>query len=66
MAEWQAADTAPYDTPVLAFCPDPTFGGRIEVLTRCNLLRGQGDSWCWGEEYFFQVTHWMPLPEPPK
>ena len=64
--EWQPIETAPYDVPVLVFCPkrgpEPD---QQQVLTRQILPRNQGEWWVWGDEYSFEPTHWMPLPKPP-
>ena len=49
---------------VLTYGPD----GIIDVLTR---YKASKNSWKWGRDgefitLVFDITHWMPLPEPPK
>ena len=59
--EWQPIETAPKDgTPVLAWLVNPSGDEYITVI-KANRSGG----WDWRSIYF-EPTHWMPLPEPPK
>lgn len=68
MAKWQPIETAPKDGTLILIYEK---GGRIQVAKW--LLDGPGYCWCVqltqvlsGDTYpTTDVTHWMPLPEPP-
>lgn len=69
MSEWQPIETAPKDVPILV-----TDGKHIVVIKRGILIGNvpwpdpvgfAGYDWEWNFEYA-DLTHWMPLPEPPK
>lgn len=78
MSEWQPIETAPKDgTEFIAFCEDgdywlirwfPTPSENEHLLERYASARG---AWCAGKDVGEAVvipclSHWMPLPEPPK
>lgn len=53
--------------------PHSEFGESDEVLTISEMgvmrvLYFDGGCWCYptGEVFRYRITHWMPLPEPPK
>lgn len=60
MGEWQPIETAPKDRTRLLL-----WGGNY-----CWLGFWNGRSWSWDNGDYYDclrdVTHWMPLPEPPK
>jgi hypothetical protein len=67
MSEWQTIETAPRDgTPILVVACD-----RYAVMYFCTEPYGS-QYWCLGNHGGMQlvandkITHWMPLPEPPK
>jgi len=68
MSEWQPIDTAPKNTPILV-----TDGDVIVVVKRGEFVGKDwidevgfgGYEWDWNFEWE-DLTHWMPLPEPPK
>ena len=80
--EWQPIETAPKDgTPILAFRPKELskgfsgltvnlrFVGEViwEELDLYSDLRGWPSGWYTYEDRLMcNITHWMPLPEPPK
>jgi len=59
MSEWQPIETAPKDGRYLLLLADSQFH-RIGFWN--------GSSWDDGDFYdhMADITHWMPLPEPPK
>lgn len=64
MTEWQPIETAPRDEQFLAWHPNG------EVIFVCHHLRasaggGLGAAWDSTPLEEGEVTHWMPLPEPP-
>jgi len=69
--EWQPIETAPQDgTAILAW--DGTARLVVEYNTD-SLPNGEGfwivvvpQWWGWGEERNGDLTHWMPIPEPPE
>ena len=46
------------------FCPE--FNVMILGATAATTLSFDGVGWCDEEGRYYRVTHWMPLPEPPK
>lgn len=75
MNEWQPIATAPKDgTHILAFIPGGDgYPSLIYVLNwrRVPYNTAIHGEWHWveaaGEEYeWFEPTHWMPLPNPPR
>ena len=65
-------DRFPYSGhQVLVFCPVHTKGKTTDVtyLTRCVGINSEGSGWslptCFHGDMVGNVTHWMPLPEPP-
>lgn len=70
MSEWQPIETAPMDgTEFLAFKASE-FGPVICVCTWIDSdhpdYDGDTPHVCWDHSGFWDATHWMPLPEPPK
>lgn len=73
--EWQPIETAPKDRPLLLYgFIDPETNFNLLIWTAPAVFSGEFDSideaWVphggtW-EGPFMTVTHWMPLPEPPK
>lgn len=71
--EWQPIETAPKNEYVLVFCPGAEEASQIMI---CGLLvfEGDPDPPDWYElncderpsPLDVDVTHWMPLPNPPK
>lgn len=67
MSQWQPVESAPKDgTLILAFLPE-------SALMKIVFARWDDEFACWyddkGESAFpidVEVTHWMPLPEPPE
>ena len=75
MSEWQPIDTAPKDQVILLY-------GRIDPSTEFEKLTWEKPAvfsgyWCWMDDAwcpsggtwagpFMEVTHWMPLPQPPE
>lgn len=67
MAEWMPIETAPKDgSTVLVGCA-------VRVGVAAHVAPGRrfrGKPWRangqWGEQLWWEPTHWMPLPEPPK
>ena len=73
MAEWQPIETAPHDTEidVWASYPKSAKGNRVTdaFFDNGRWLDDDRDEIEWGPDAYGQtcvVTHWMPLPEPPK
>lgn len=75
MSDWQPIETAPRDgTYVLLYNGEPMWAGCYE----CAAWFGEGETACWwsaggpngGLEVSYvkdgDLTHWMPLPEPPQ
>jgi len=65
--EWiSVADRLPeYEQNVLAYCPSLT-GNKINYgYLSCTNSSGHKYE-LWGVQGYYGVTHWMPLPEPPK
>ena len=67
MAEWETMASAPKNgTHILAW------DGQTMAVVYWSVFNGRGewdlvDSGAWSEDNeFYGVTHWMPLPEPPK
>ena len=63
MTDWQPIDTAPDDTEILvygAWIEGGSFKG-ITIATRSWI----DDVWDCEGDYMGEMTHWMPLPEPP-
>ena len=58
MSEWQPIDTAPENTDVLVW---EAYGEQFVVAQQ------EDGCWVavWSGEPIGDVTHWMPLPEPP-
>ncbi len=74
MAEWQDISTAPKDgTPIIAFSPD-AIEPRIYILMWTEWVNAEDETDIDGnwtdlandQEFDATVTHWMPLPLPPK
>jgi hypothetical protein len=70
---WQPIETAPKDTPFLAYQPAREFYGvTTPAMMGVMELTAQGEptmSHIFGydhEERINSPTHWMPLPQPPK
>ena len=70
--EWQPIETAPKDgTQLLLYCGNEWGGIIVGHYGDLLLVNDVTDEWetetCWqsGLEKF-GVTHWMPLPKPPK
>lgn len=73
---WQPIETAPKDTPVLAFIPFAWASGEMAALqdvVSFDPKLGSNGRWfsVTAPNYYQQCdercqpTHWMPLPEPP-
>lgn len=73
MSEWKPIETAPKDAAVLLFgktAPEE----RMVICSKPVVFSGYwsrlDESWCASGSHwdgpFFEPTHWMPLPEPPK
>ena len=65
--KWQPIETAPKDgTDILAFRPRPKRSSTVHgiISVRWSWL---SDKWVsnWANKDVGQITHWMPLPEPP-
>lgn len=62
MSKWQKIESAPKDgTVVLAFASEGNMSGPV-ILWWCQVEE------CWTDGlglHYREVTHWMPLPEPP-
>lgn len=74
MTEWKPIETAPKDrAEILASSPygdlsivrwDERAGKWVGMCEGSLVVETEGD---WGTEYRYPfVTHWMPLPEPPR
>lgn len=77
---WQPEETAPYATRVLVwlFLPKNPIASCIAIAEKPFVEHDEPESYgkfrmtvgCWwsGGRYYTagHVTHWMPLPEPPK
>ena len=63
IVEWiSVKDRMPLeDVEVLGYSPHP-----ISPIMIVMYLENLGLGWCNGEDQFLEITHWMPLPEPPK
>jgi len=74
MTEWQPIETAPRDESVLAYSPCEDMGiiswnfENDEWRYQIDLDDAREDSGNGYTDYAVMehVTHWMPLPEPPK
>lgn len=60
MSEWQPIETAPVDTAILLYqrcgpCEVGHFNTKLDAY-----VSG------WDHRRLYHLTHWMPLPEPPK
>lgn len=72
MRDWQPIDTAPKDKHILLFGmqrPMPQLYAKIPQVFS-GYWDNIDEAWCsdgstW-EGPFYDPTHWMPLPEPPK
>jgi hypothetical protein len=67
MSAWQPIETAPKDVDVLVYLFGAAIPIRVAML--CPGVRGEGvwvDTGCNTIRSPFFITHWMPLPEPPK
>ena len=69
MNDWQPIETAPRDEQVLVIYLEPFFGHMAQNIDTAYLDSGS-NIWAF---YMTEkpivgggVTHWMPLPEPPK
>lgn len=69
MSEWQPIDTAPRNVPILV-----TDGNVVVALKRAKHVLDDewpdpvgfgGYEWEWGFQWS-DLTHWMPLPDPPQ
>ncbi|WP_213178717.1 DUF551 domain-containing protein [Endozoicomonas sp. 4G] len=60
MSEWQPISTAPTSTRVLLACKR----GTVLIALHGKYLGWMRDDS--GGRIFDEITHWMPLPEPPK
>lgn len=65
--DWQPIETAPLDVPILGFCPSGP------AVIEGHDYQGGTISWWVENSHGFNedgqvldVTHWMPLPDPPK
>lgn len=63
MTDWQPSDTAPDDTEVLVYGAWIK-GGGVKGVTIAVLSWAGGVWFCEGD-HMGEITHWMPLPEPP-
>ena len=66
LTKWQPIETAPKDRFILATGPD---GSRIDQVRWRNLESHDNHNWrdVDGDCHLnTAITHWMPLPEPPK
>jgi len=60
--EWQPIETAPKGRAVLVY----KFNTK-EQYVAANINGAYGPGWCTQDGFeLFKVTHWMPLPDPPK
>ena len=59
--DWRPIETAPKDgTRVLVF-------RQASLDHEVGIARFEGGDWCDDDDFvYYGVTHWMPLPEPPK
>lgn len=68
MSDWRDIDSAPTDTPILAWVPayqhTPASAHRVMLTGGAWWLIGLGQMVEFGSRVM--PTHWMPLPEPPK
>lgn len=59
MTEWQPIETAPKDgTPILV-CDKGPYAYVAEWFQHSR-------TWIGADKMYWEPTHWMPLPEPPK
>ena len=63
MTDWQPIDTAPDDTEVLVYGAWIE-GGSFKGVTMA-VLSYDGNIWFCEGDHMEEITHWMPLPEPP-
>lgn len=68
MSEWRPIETAPKDgTEIDVWCDygreTNAYWGTSEQNNREEWCVDNNDGWAWGIPL---VTHWMPIPEPPK
>lgn len=65
MSEWISVEERlpPNEEEVLAFC-DGAAGSFLIIGMYDEIM----DAWTetWSHDYLYSVTHWMPLPEPPR
>lgn len=70
MSEWQPIETAPKDKNVLMAWRPVDAEKRpwhVEVVIACVSSYYEGSIWTGGMyQPVSHVSHWMPLPEPPK
>lgn len=62
---WQPIETAPLRKPIDVWVKAKR---RDESFRACNMILMEDGSWS-GRQNMYptdKVTHWMPLPEPPK
>ena len=62
MKEWRLADTAPQETWVLVVYKSGEMGGDVSIA----MLYKNGTWTDWDGDLYGEITHWMPLPNPPE
>lgn len=63
---WLPIDSAPKDKPIVGFCGDPDVF--LNMITGdVSLVYWNEDNWCdcFTHSRNIEVTHWVPLPDPP-
>ena len=68
MNEWQPIESAPKDGTIILATWVSSLKFYSSKLSNCVLVSWweDGNQWVDGEMFDYDVTHWMPLPDPPK
>ncbi len=74
--EWRTIESAPRNgTPVIIFATDHSYFEKPSEIVGEAYCHEESGKWWWAntspgdyyaDEIDYRITHWMPLPEPPK